>query len=117
MDNFTEVNDTGNWDFNLTFDVDRTLNDSLYSAWSSKSALWVFEAVFLGLVIVLTVAGNLLVIVGVACSPRLRSSTYYFIVNLAVADLLLGIAVLPISAARELFDYQLSESNHILYTL
>ncbi|XP_077287815.1 alpha-1B adrenergic receptor-like [Arctopsyche grandis] len=108
MDNFTEVNDTENWDFNLTFDIERTLNDSRYSTWSSKSALWVFEAVFLGLVIVLTVAGNLLVIVGVACSPRLRSSTYYFIVNLAVADLLLGIAVLPISAARELFDYQLS---------
>lgn len=48
------------------------------------------EAIFLGLMILLTISGNLLVIVAVVPSPTLRSPTHSLIVNLAVADLLLG---------------------------
>lgn len=61
------------------------------------------EALFLGLMIILTISGNLLVIVAVVPSPTLRSPTHSLIVNLAVADLLLGITVLPLSATRELY--------------
>jgi hypothetical protein len=67
----------------------------------SRSLLFL-EAVALGLMILLTICGNLLVIVAVVPSPTLRSPTHSLIVNLAVADLLLGITVLPISATREL---------------
>ncbi|XP_069686936.1 alpha-1A adrenergic receptor-like [Periplaneta americana] len=64
--------------------------------------LLVLEAVALGLMILLTIGGNLLVIVAVVPSPTLRSPTHSLIVNLAVADLLLGVTVLPLSATREL---------------
>ncbi|KPJ02955.1 putative G-protein coupled receptor No9 [Papilio xuthus] len=48
-------------------------------------------------------AGNWLVIAAVLCSSKLCSVTNLFIVSLAVADLLVGLAVLPFSATREVF--------------
>ncbi|GLV54380.1 Octopamine receptor in mushroom bodies, partial [Carabus blaptoides fortunei] len=68
-----------------------------------NNPLILLEAFFLGLIILLTISGNLLVIVAVVPSPTLRSPTHSLIVNLAVADLLLGITVLPLSATRELY--------------
>lgn len=58
---------------------------------------------FLAFINVLVIAGNCLVIAAVFCSHKLRSVTNFFIVSLAVADLLVGIAVLPFSATREIF--------------
>ncbi|XP_067619831.1 octopamine receptor Oamb isoform X2 [Eurosta solidaginis] len=54
-------------------------------------------------IILLVISGNSLVIAAVFCSNKLRSVTNYFIVNLAVADLLVGLAVLPFSATWEVF--------------
>uniref|UniRef100_A0A0A1WL18 Octopamine receptor 1 n=1 Tax=Zeugodacus cucurbitae TaxID=28588 RepID=A0A0A1WL18_ZEUCU len=54
-------------------------------------------------IILLVIAGNSLVIAAVFCSNKLRSVTNYLIVNLAVADLLVGLAVLPFSAIWEVF--------------
>ncbi|XP_053619915.1 octopamine receptor Oamb isoform X1 [Plodia interpunctella] len=58
----------------------------------------------LALIDVLVIAGNCLVIAAVLCSSKLRSVTNLFIVSLAVADLLVGVAVLPFSATREVFE-------------
>ncbi|ROT78409.1 probable G-protein coupled receptor No9 [Penaeus vannamei] len=52
----------------------------------------------------LVVAGNCLVILAVFLSSKLRTVTNLFIVSLAVADLLLGMAVLPFSVTVEVFD-------------
>uniref|UniRef100_A0A453Z210 G-protein coupled receptors family 1 profile domain-containing protein n=1 Tax=Anopheles merus TaxID=30066 RepID=A0A453Z210_ANOME len=52
---------------------------------------------------VLVIVGNCLVIAAVLCSHKLRSVTNFFIVSLAVADLLVGLAVLPFSATWEVF--------------
>ncbi|KAM6970014.1 histamine receptor H2b [Aplochiton taeniatus] len=52
--------------------------------------------------IVLTIAGNLLVCLSVGLSRRLRRVSNCFVVSLAVTDLLLGLLVLPFSAALEL---------------
>uniref|UniRef100_A0A671MUJ8 Adrenoceptor alpha 1Bb n=1 Tax=Sinocyclocheilus anshuiensis TaxID=1608454 RepID=A0A671MUJ8_9TELE len=59
----------------------------------------------LGTFIIFAVAGNILVILSVVCNRHLRSPTNYFIVNLAIADLLLGTTVLPVSATLEILGY------------
>nr|XP_046262709.1 histamine receptor H2a [Scatophagus argus] len=64
----------------------------------------VMLGVFLSLLILLTVSGNVLVCLAVCASRRLRCLTNCFIVSLAVTDLLLGLLVLPFSALLQLND-------------
>lgn len=63
------------------------------------------HAVGLGIVlsvfILVAIVGNVLVILSVVCNKHLQTVTNVFIVNLAMADLLLSIIVLPFSASLE----------------
>ncbi|XP_029439494.1 alpha-1B adrenergic receptor [Rhinatrema bivittatum] len=61
--------------------------------------------VVLGAFILFAIVGNILVILSVACHRHLRTPTNYFIVNLAIADLLLSFTVLPFSASREIVNH------------
>lgn len=56
-------------------------------------------------ILFMTVFGNLLVLLSVAIYKNLRHTTNYFIVNLACADLLLGLSVLPFSAMLDILGY------------
>ena len=58
----------------------------------------------LGLICLIVTFGNILVILAVKTSSKLSGPTNTFIVSLALADLLLGVLVLPLSAVYEVLD-------------
>ena len=55
-------------------------------------------------IVLCTVFGNILVLLAVVTTPKLRTATNYFIVNLAIADMMLGLTVLPFSTSIEILD-------------
>ncbi|XP_024085622.1 octopamine receptor Oamb isoform X2 [Cimex lectularius] len=69
--------------------------------WEDPTAICLLT--LLGVVDLMVIVGNCLVIAAVFISSKLRSVTNLFIVSLAVADLLVGLTVLPFSAVREVF--------------
>lgn len=84
-------------------DLNATACAALYDGveWSS---LWnVVTLIVLAIVDVMVVVGNVLVILAVYCTSKLRNVTNMFIVSLAVADLMVGVAVLPFSATWEVY--------------
>ncbi|KAL1498079.1 hypothetical protein ABEB36_008935 [Hypothenemus hampei] len=70
--------------------------------WLDASAL--AKLTILLLIDVMVVVGNCLVIAAVLCSSKLQLAvTNIFIASLAVADLMVGVAVLPFSSVWEVF--------------
>ncbi|KAG8445012.1 hypothetical protein GDO86_009960 [Hymenochirus boettgeri] len=55
------------------------------------------------MVIVPTIGGNILVILAISLEKKLQNATNYFLLSLAVADLLVGIFVMPIALLTILF--------------
>ncbi|XP_053560269.1 alpha-1D adrenergic receptor [Bombina bombina] len=60
---------------------------------------------FLAIFILFAIVGNIMVILSVACNRQLQTVTNYFIINLAIADLLLSTTVLPFSATLEVLGF------------
>ncbi|XP_076001703.1 alpha-1A adrenergic receptor [Genypterus blacodes] len=84
-------------------DLDHILaNDSLVTCTNFTLDSHVIGlGIFLSVFILVAIVGNILVILSVVCNKHLQTVTNFFIVNLAVADLLLSIIVLPFSATLE----------------
>ncbi|XP_067853479.1 5-hydroxytryptamine receptor 2A-like [Heptranchias perlo] len=64
-----------------------------------------WPALLILIIIVLTVGGNILVIMAVSLEKKLQNATNYFLMSLAVADMLVGILVMPVSLITILYDY------------
>jgi len=61
-----------------------------------RNGIEIIELVFLVIICVLTLLGNCLVILAFMLGPRsIRNYTNYFVVNLAVCDLMVGCLSLP----------------------
>ncbi|KAG9351164.1 hypothetical protein JZ751_025054 [Albula glossodonta] len=56
------------------------------------------------IVIIPTIGGNILVILAVSLEKKLQNATNYFLMSLAVADLLVGLLVMPIALVTILFN-------------
>nr|XP_057938945.1 5-hydroxytryptamine receptor 2A [Doryrhamphus excisus] len=64
-----------------------------------------WAALLIVVVIAVTVTGNILVILAVSLEKKLQNATNYFLMSLAVADMLLGMLVMPVSMVTILYDY------------
>lgn len=62
-----------------------------------------WEALLILVVIIPTVGGNILVILAVSLEKRLQYATNYFLMSLAVADLLVGLFVMPTALLTIMF--------------
>ncbi|CAF4234384.1 unnamed protein product [Rotaria socialis] len=61
----------------------------------------IITALILGVIIVATITGNILVIAAVKIEKNLHSVAYYLFVSLAVADLMVASMVMPIAVLKE----------------
>ncbi|KAL0190522.1 hypothetical protein M9458_013220, partial [Cirrhinus mrigala] len=78
---------------------DRNRSDLLTSEYVQKN--WV--ALLISLVIIITVTGNILVIMAVSLERKLQNATNYFLRSLAITDMLLGILVMPVAMVTILY--------------
>ncbi|KAM8876727.1 dopamine receptor D4b [Synchiropus picturatus] len=81
---------------------DKLVNVSNHSLQAAEGAHYNFPALILGILLIVVVSGgNLLVCLSVYLEKALKTTTNYFIVSLAFADLLLALLVLPLFVYAE----------------
>ena len=96
-------------------ELNETACNALYSAveWSGP---WIIVTLaVLAVINIMVVLGNVLVIAAVYNSIKLRNVTNMFIVSLAVADLMVGVAVLPFSATWEVFKVSVLRLKYFIF--
>ncbi|CAF1434717.1 unnamed protein product [Rotaria sp. Silwood1] len=86
---------------NLTLSI---LPDIYNSSLTRPILATILIALCLSIIIILTILGNILVLIALCIDFALRSPTHLLMGNLACADLLLGITVLPFSATLEILE-------------
>uniref|UniRef100_UPI00355C9F25 5-hydroxytryptamine receptor 2C,Soluble cytochrome b562 n=1 Tax=Homo sapiens TaxID=9606 RepID=UPI00355C9F25 len=64
-----------------------------------------WPALSIVIIIIMTIGGNILVIMAVSMEKKLHNATNYFLMSLAIADMLVGLLVMPLSLLAILYDY------------
>ncbi|XP_023653674.1 5-hydroxytryptamine receptor 2B-like isoform X1 [Paramormyrops kingsleyae] len=78
-------------------------NDSSESGLGGEELCW--PSLLTILFIIPTIGGNILVILAISLERKLQNATNYFLRSLAVADLLVGLLVMPIALIDMLYNY------------
>lgn len=71
----------------------------------------------LSILIVATASGNILVCLAVSWERRLQNMTNYFLMSLAIADLLVSLLVMPLAMIVEIFGEYTTSSSGLTQTL
>ncbi|XP_059199173.1 5-hydroxytryptamine receptor 2A [Centropristis striata] len=98
----------GNWSYRNIGGVYGEESSRIYGSHCPQQDMAVqknWAALLILVVIAVTVMGNILVILAVSLEKKLQNATNYFLMSLAVADMLLGILVMPVSMVTILYDY------------
>lgn len=82
-------------------ELNRTWGSDWTFSQSGDPLRW--AALLILLVIIPTIGGNILVILAVSLERKLQNATNFFLMSLAVADLLVGVLVMPIALVTVLF--------------
>ncbi|XP_055362971.1 5-hydroxytryptamine (serotonin) receptor 2C, G protein-coupled-like 1 isoform X1 [Betta splendens] len=101
------------WPSNGPIDLNQTLSTESFflenTTHKSVNSTAITEknwpALLILIIIALTIGGNILVILAVSLEKKLQNATNFFLRSLAVADMLVGILVMPISLINILYDY------------
>ncbi|XP_070616117.1 5-hydroxytryptamine receptor 2C isoform X2 [Erythrolamprus reginae] len=101
-------NQTGNHSLPTTDPLNSSMGGDVARK-SLKEKNW--PALLILVIIVLTIGGNILVIMAVSLEKKLQNATNYFLMSLAVADMLVGILVMPVSLVTILYDVLFSTAS------
>lgn len=96
----------GNWSYRSVGGVYGEEGGRMYGSQCPPQEMAVeknWAALLILVVIAVTVMGNILVILAVSLEKKLQNATNYFLMSLAVADMLLGILVMPVSMVTILY--------------
>uniref|UniRef100_A0AAV2KII4 G-protein coupled receptors family 1 profile domain-containing protein n=1 Tax=Knipowitschia caucasica TaxID=637954 RepID=A0AAV2KII4_KNICA len=81
--------------------VEENFTQSQVTSSAIKEKNW--PALLILVIIALTIGGNILVILAVSLEKKLQNATNFFLRSLAVADMLVGILVMPVSLINILY--------------
>ncbi|XP_056606038.1 5-hydroxytryptamine receptor 2A [Triplophysa dalaica] len=90
---------------NNSMDCNESENGNRSDFLTSMSVQKNWVALLISLVIIITVTGNILVIMAVSLERKLQNATNYFLRSLAFTDMLLGILVMPVAMVTILYGY------------
>uniref|UniRef100_A0A3P9ILZ0 5-hydroxytryptamine (serotonin) receptor 2C, G protein-coupled-like 1 n=1 Tax=Oryzias latipes TaxID=8090 RepID=A0A3P9ILZ0_ORYLA len=98
-----EAGDTSGGAAATALDLENSTSQEAVARNVIKDKNW--PALLILFIIALTIGGNILVILAVSLEKKLQNATNFFLRSLAVADMLVGILVMPISLINILYDY------------
>ena len=103
------TNTTDDVEMNATIANTTSFSDDLDVLQYAKSQYSIYQIVILAIIMtammIVIVVGNILVVIATATENNLASVQNWFIASLAIADMLIGLVIMPFSLSNELMGY------------